>query len=106
VTGWARRPTCAPLACLALGTATPADAAYVAQANVWWGWLHQETADPRPPALGERTSTQIAKFRCVIEQVIANFKAWRIMHTDYRRPLETFTETISAMVALHFYALA
>lgn len=49
---------------------------------------------------------QIAKFRWVIEQVIANFKAWRIMHTDYRRPLETFSETISAVVALYFYAIA
>jgi hypothetical protein len=51
-------------------------------------------------------NTQIAKFRWIIEQVIANFKTWRIMHTDYRRPLETFAETISAVVALHFYALA
>jgi hypothetical protein len=49
---------------------------------------------------------QIAKFRWVIEQVIANFKARRIMHTDYRRPLETFSEIISAVVALHFYAAA
>lgn len=51
-------------------------------------------------------NTQIAKFRWVIEQVIANFKTWRIMHTDYRRPLETFAETISAVVALHFYVAA
>jgi hypothetical protein len=28
------------------------------------------------------------------------------MHTDYRRPLGTFTETISAVVGLHFYQLA
>jgi DDE superfamily endonuclease/Helix-turn-helix of DDE superfamily endonuclease len=49
---------------------------------------------------------QINKIRYVIEQVIANFKTWRIMHTDYRRPLQTFTETISAVVALHFYASA
>jgi hypothetical protein len=26
------------------------------------------------------------------------------MHTDYRRPLATFHETISAIVALYFYA--
>ncbi len=51
-------------------------------------------------------NTQIARFRWIIEQVIANFKTWRIMHTDYRRPLETFTETISAVVAVHSYALA
>ena len=33
---------------------------------------------------------QIHKIRYVIEQVIANFKTRRIMHTDYRRPLATF----------------
>jgi len=37
--------------------------------------------------------------------VIANFKTWRIMHTDYRRPLATFTTTISAVIALHFYKI-
>jgi hypothetical protein len=26
---------------------------------------------------------QVNKIRHVIEQVIANFKTWRIMHTDY-----------------------
>jgi len=26
-----------------------------------------------------------------------------LMHTDYRRPLDTFKETISAVVALQFY---
>ncbi len=51
-------------------------------------------------------NTQVNKIRYVIEQVIANFKTWRIMHTDYRRPLATFPETISAVVALHFYAAA
>ncbi|MGH3327938.1 MAG: transposase [Streptomycetales bacterium] len=49
---------------------------------------------------------QINKIRYVIEQVIANFKTWRIMHTDYRRPLATFTTTISTVIALHFYATA
>ena len=51
-------------------------------------------------------NTQINKIRYVIEQVIANFKVWRIMHTDYRRPVETFSETISTVIALHFYAAA
>lgn len=50
-------------------------------------------------------NTQINKVRYVIEQVIANFKTWRILHTDYRRPLKTFQETISAVVALHFYKI-
>ena len=48
----------------------------------------------------------INKIRYVIERTIANFKTWRIMHTDYRRPLATFTTTISTVIALHFYAAA
>jgi hypothetical protein len=48
-------------------------------------------------------NTQVNRIRYVIEQVIANFKTWRIMHTDYRRPLSTFATTISAVIALHFY---
>ena len=51
-------------------------------------------------------NTQINKIRYIIEQAIANFKTWRIMHTDYRRPLATLPQTISAAVALHFYAVA
>jgi hypothetical protein len=47
---------------------------------------------------------QVNKIRYVIEQTIANFKTWRIMHTDYHRPLATFTATISTVIALHFYA--
>ena len=49
---------------------------------------------------------QVNKIRYVIERAIANFKSWRIMHTDYRRPLTTFATTISTVIALHFYATA
>ena len=51
-------------------------------------------------------NTQVNKIRYIIEQVIANFKTWRIMHTDYRRPLATFPATISTVIALHFYRIA
>ncbi len=37
----------------------------------------------------KKFNTQINKIRYVIERTIANFKTWRIMHTDYRRPIET-----------------
>jgi hypothetical protein len=49
-------------------------------------------------------NTQINKIRYVIERTIANFTTWRIMHTDYRRPLSTFKETISTVIGLVFYA--
>jgi hypothetical protein len=40
-------------------------------------------------------NTSVNKTRWVIEQVIASFKAWRILHTDYRLPLAIFAKTIS-----------
>src|SRR5436853_1873276 len=49
---------------------------------------------------------QVNKIRWIIEQVIANLKTWRILHTDYRRPIDTFSTTISTVIALHFYATA
>lgn len=51
-------------------------------------------------------NTAINRLRAVIERLIANFKNWRILHTDYRRPFDTFRTTISAVVGLHFYSMA
>jgi hypothetical protein len=48
-------------------------------------------------------NTVINKIRWRIEQTIAHLKTWRILHTDYRRPLATFADTISAVIGLHFY---
>jgi len=39
----------------------------------------------------------------MIKRVIANFKTWRIMHIDDRRPIGTFAATISAIIGLHFW---
>ncbi len=50
-------------------------------------------------------NTQVNKIRYLIEQTIAHLKTWRILHTDYRRPLATFTATITTVIALHFYTL-
>jgi hypothetical protein len=51
-------------------------------------------------------NTAVNKIRYLIEQTIANLKTWRILHTDYRRPLATFTTTISTVIALQFYAIS
>jgi hypothetical protein len=51
-------------------------------------------------------NTQINKIRWIIERAIANIKTWRILHTDYRRPIDTFETTISTIIALVFYAAA
>lgn len=49
---------------------------------------------------------QINQLRYVIERAIANFKTWRILFTDYRRPRHTYNKAFRAVRALHFYKLA
>lgn len=66
----------------------------------------------RKPAGGEllgwqkEYNTRVNKIRWMIEQVISHFKNWTIVHTDYRRPIDTFATTISAVIGLHFYRTA
>jgi hypothetical protein len=48
-------------------------------------------------------NTSINKIRYIIERTIANLKTWRTLHTDYRRPHNTFHETITAITTLEFY---
>jgi hypothetical protein len=50
-------------------------------------------------------NTAINKIRYVIERAIANFKTWRCMFTDYRRPLHTYETAFRAVRALHFFKL-
>ncbi len=51
-------------------------------------------------------NTSVNKTRYQIERTIANIKTWRVFHTDYRRPLSTFAQTISTVIALEFYKIA
>ncbi len=50
-------------------------------------------------------NTAINKLRYIIEREIANFKTWRSMHTDYRRPRRTYKTAFAAVRALHFFSL-
>lgn len=50
-------------------------------------------------------NTTINKMRYVIERAIANFKTWRCMHTDYRRPGHTYATAFRTVRALHFFKL-
>jgi len=65
----------------------------------------------RKPAGGElldwqkEFNTAVNKIRYVIERAIANFKTWRCMFTDYRRPLRTYPTAFRAVRALYFFQL-
>ncbi|WP_198395125.1 hypothetical protein [Brevibacterium antiquum] len=66
------------------------------------------TPIPKPvgPSLIDEAKTLrtlVNNVRFLVEQAIANLKTWRVSHIDYRRPLRTFTETISAVVGRYFF---
>lgn len=48
-------------------------------------------------------NSQVNKIRWIIEQKISHFKTWQSMNTDYRRPIGTFPEVITAVIALEFF---
>jgi DDE superfamily endonuclease/Helix-turn-helix of DDE superfamily endonuclease len=86
------------------------------QASLWMGdkgYIGNDMVTPirKPPGRNlldweTEFNRQVNSLRAVIERVIAHLKNWRVLHTDYRRPLNTFKETITAVVALQFYKLA
>ena len=51
----------------------------------------------------EEANKSISRIRQVVEQTIAHIKSWRILHTDYRRPLHTFEQTITAALSLYVF---
>ncbi|MCZ0857165.1 hypothetical protein OHJ16_03785 [Actinomyces israelii] len=44
----------------------------------------------------------ISTTRCKTERTIANLKTWRALHTDYRRPINIFEETLTAILGITF----
>jgi len=60
-----------------------------------------------PLAKSDRTrNTSIDKIRWVVERANAHIKTWRILHTDYRRPLHTYTQAFRTTRALIFFTQA
>lgn len=51
----------------------------------------------------KKFNKSVNSIRAAVERAIANLKTWRVLHTDYRKPLRTFPETITAVIALEFY---
>lgn len=65
----------------------------------------------KKPIGGELTDDKKANnktingLRAPIERIIATVKTWRILFTDYRRPLKTFKSTLDAVRGLIFFQL-
>jgi len=63
---------------------------------------------PKGGELGKRDkecNAEISALRAPIERVIAHFKSWRILHTDYRRPYSTYCDAYDAARGLFFFSI-
>jgi transposase len=50
-------------------------------------------------------NAEVSRLRAPVERAIAHLKSWRILHTDYRRPIRTYVTSYKAAVGLYFFSL-
>jgi site-specific recombinase XerC len=48
-------------------------------------------------------NNQVSSLRAPVERAVATLKTWRILFTDYRRPLRTFKSSFRAVIGLYFF---
>ena len=48
-------------------------------------------------------NNQVSSFRAPVERAVATLKTWRILFTDYRRPVNTFKSSFRAAIGLYFF---
>ena len=48
-------------------------------------------------------NNQVSSYRAPVERAVATLKTWRILFTDYRRPLKTFKSSFGAAIGLYFF---
>jgi DDE superfamily endonuclease len=48
-------------------------------------------------------NNQVSSYRAPVERAVATLKTWRILFTDYRRPLKTFKSSFRAATGLYFF---
>jgi hypothetical protein len=48
-------------------------------------------------------NNQVSSLRAPVERAVASLKTWRILFTDYRRPLKTFLPSFRAAIGLYFF---
>lgn len=54
----------------------------------------------------KRENANISRLRAPVERAISHLKAWRILHTDYRRPYHTYLTSFRATIGLFFFRAA
>lgn len=72
---------------------------------------HVEATPRKTPRHGELSKSdkacnaEISALVAPIERVVAHLKSWKIPHTDYRRPYETYHGAYDAARGLFFFSM-
>ncbi len=53
----------------------------------------------------KKCNAELSALRAPIERLVAHFKSWRILHTDYRRPYSTYRDAYDAARGLFFFSI-
>jgi hypothetical protein len=53
----------------------------------------------------KKNNAVISELRAPVERLVAHFKSWRIFHTDYRRPHNTYRDAYDAARGLFFFSI-
>ena len=56
---------------------------------------HKKPPNGELSEAAKEENRSVNRIRQVVERTIAHIKSWRILHMPYRRPLETFEQTIT-----------
>ena len=48
-------------------------------------------------------NNQVSSIRAPVERAVAHLKTWKILFTDYRRPLNMFLDSFRAAIGLYFF---
>jgi transposase len=73
-----------------------------------YGRLATPRKKPKHGELGKRDkecNAQTSALRAPVERLVAHFKNWRIFHTDYRRPYDTYRDAYDAGRGLFFFSI-
>jgi len=53
----------------------------------------------------KKCNAELSALRAPVERLVAHFKSWRIFHTDYRRPYDTYNDAYDAARGLFFFSI-
>jgi transposase len=54
----------------------------------------------------KQENAKVSRLRAPVERSISHLKTWRVLHTDYRRPLATYATSFQAAIGLIFFRLS